>query len=73
MSYKINIVFGILYFTLNINFILCLHASDETSDSYVDMFLKYFKNSILWFCMTTFPETNTHMDICTIIIQNQQL
>ena len=25
------------------------------------------------FCMAEFPETSTHMDLCTIIIQHQQL
>ena len=73
MSYEINIVLGILYFTTNIHFTLCLHASDEMNGSDVDMLLKDFKNSILWFCMATFPETSTHMDLCTIIIQHQYL
>ena len=44
MSYEINIVLGILYFTKNIHFTLCLHASDEISGSVVDMLLKDFKN-----------------------------
>ena len=61
MSYEINIVLGILYYTKNIHFTLCLHASDEMNGSDVDMLLKDFKNSILWFCMATFPETSTHM------------
>ena len=55
MSYEINIVLGILYFTQNIHFTLCLHDSDEISGSDVDMLLNYFtivgENSILWLCM----------------------
>jgi hypothetical protein len=77
MSHEINIVLGILHFTQKFHFTLCLHASDEISGSGVAMLLKDFivfgEKSMSWFCMAEFPETSTHMDLCTMIIQHQQL
>ena len=71
MLHEINIVLGILHFTQKFHFTLCLHASDEISGSDVDRLLIDF--NFFWFCMAEFPETSTHMDLCTMIIQHQQL
>ena len=48
MSHEINIVLGILFFTL-----LACQISKIVGE-----------NSISWFCMAEFPETSTHMDLC---------